>query len=950
MAQANIILPAWFERVRLHPDVESGSFSRATFAIDFGAVVANNPNIPMIYREPYSFWQATYLTGELNRLLEEVLSRLAGKPGDRVLQMRSPFGGGKSHVLTALYHAARARQALEQAIPEAKSLPDPGKVRVAGIDGEKLGPREGANINGIKVNTLWGALAAQIGAFDQVKEHEESRTAPGGDLIRDIIGETPTLFLMDEVLSYIEKALTMPVGDSTLGRQTLNFLQTLTTEVAGSSHAVLVYSLQASSREAFDDVGLLNTLDHLVARLDAKREPVVGDEILHVLKKRLLYEMPSQTESNRVAQAIAQCVSQWKLAEALDDSSRRMAQDEEIRFAQRLESAYPFHVELIELMKTRWASLPNFQRTRGALRFLATVLYKGKKLNQRSPVVSPGDIPLEDADVRNAFFSEVVAEAGQRDQYQSVLEHDFIGPNARIKRIDSRMAKENPALSSIRPAMRLATAIMMYSFGGIQREQGGETLPPGVTERELLEACLLPGLDSITAQSVLKRLRDECLFLHYDGTRYCFKTQANVNKILEDEADNVRADEVRKYIQLAIEERVGAATNAAVIWPEKSEDIPDKVARFLVAYMPLEFWEKSPEEQTRLAINYLTYYGAQPRLYRNGLGLAIPDRKEIEGIRRAAKYLLAAERVRKKSTSYKLNKEQLGQLKEREDTEKAALESGLRSLYTSVWLLRIEDGKASLEKLEIGGRPLKAQGMHERIMELLIDIHSRVYKTVCPSKLLSLMKMGNGEGEHQALETAVMLETFFSNPEFLRITQTSVLVEAIVQGIADGTIAYAMKNRVKEDGGKHWVSAKNSIFRRQVVLDEIDLDNGIILLPEYVTADETGQPPVVPPSGGPQRPIGGPPIGGPEPTPQPPRPGEPVESITIEMTLTKAMLYKTFPVLGLLADKAGENKIKVTVQGTNLSGVDPTWIRNAISEPLSEADIPFEIKEEGDKP
>jgi predicted AAA+ superfamily ATPase len=84
-------------------------------------------------------------------------------------------------------------------------------------------------------------------------------------------------------------------------------------------------------------------------------------------------------------------------------------------------------------MKTRWASLPNFQRTRGALRFLATVLYKGKKLNKRSPVVGPSDIPLEDADVRNAFFSEVVAEAGQRDLYQSVLEHDFIGSNARVK-------------------------------------------------------------------------------------------------------------------------------------------------------------------------------------------------------------------------------------------------------------------------------------------------------------------------------------------------------------------------------------------------------------------------------------------------------------------------------------------------------------------------------------
>jgi len=52
----------------------------------------------------------------------------------------------------------------------------------------------------------------------------------------------------------------------------------LTTEVANSQHAVLVYSLQAAAREAFENVGLLSALDHLAARVDAKREPVIGDE------------------------------------------------------------------------------------------------------------------------------------------------------------------------------------------------------------------------------------------------------------------------------------------------------------------------------------------------------------------------------------------------------------------------------------------------------------------------------------------------------------------------------------------------------------------------------------------------------------------------------------------------------------------------------------------------
>lgn len=940
------LLPAWYEKVRLHSDVDSGSFSVATFAIDFGAVVSNSPNIPAVYRDPRSFWQATYLTQELGRLLDEVLGCLAGKPGDRVIQMRSPFGGGKSHVLTALYHAAGSRKALEQAIPAGRKLPDPGKVRVAGLDGEKFGPQEGLSINGVTAHTIWGALAAQLGSFDLVKQHEESRTAPGGDLVGRMLGDIPTLILMDEVLSYVERAMTIGTGESNLGRQTLNFLQTLTTEIAGCSHAVVVYSLQASSREAFDNVGLLNILDHLTARVDAKREPVVGDEVLEVLRKRLLAEVPSAADAQPVAKAISRIISQWQLAEAQDAAARRTAQDEEIKYVRRLESAYPFHIDLIELMRTRWASLPNFQRTRGALRFLASVLFNCKKLNRHTPVVGPGDIPLDNADVRNAFFSEVIAEAGQRDQYQSVLEHDFIGGNSRVKRIDIRLAKENPALSNIQPAMRLATAIMMYSFGGIQREQGAEVLPPGVSEKELLEACLGPGLDSITAQSVLKRLRDECLFLHYDGIRYCFKTQANVNKIIEDEVDNVRPDEIRRYIESLISERVAAVTNSAIIWPAKSENIPDRDPRFLLAYLPLEFVENSRPDQDKLALNYLTYFGSEPRRYRNGLGLAVPDPREMEGIRRAARYLLAVDRVRKKQSSYKLGKDQQDQLKERESTEKAAMEAGLRTLYSVVWLLSMDAGKPVLEKLEIGGRPVKAQSIHERLDELLTGVHGKIFDTIRPAKLMSLMQIGTGPGERSQVEAKLVLDTFFATPGFLRIKNANVLRDCIAQGVEQGLMAYALKNRVKEESGKYTVPSHDAVLGRRPGLDEIDLDAGIILLPSCLETERSGNAPAATPVPGGSVPPDSPPPTGPgqESTgAKPPASGQPVASLTMEMKLSKSQLYKAFNAFGNLADKAGE--ITITVHGEQLN-IDASWIRNAITEPLSEAGIDFNVKEE----
>jgi hypothetical protein len=122
-----------------------------------------------------------------------------------------------------------------------------------------------------------------------------------------------------------------------------------------------------------------------------------------------------------------------------------------------------------------------------------------------------------------------------------VITADIDGPNARAKRIDERLARDNPALASVKPATRLATAILIYSFGGLRREGTGEgeMLPPGVAESELLTACVGPDLDNITATAMLSELRTACLYLHYDGVRYCFKKDPNVTKLIEDAESEV---------------------------------------------------------------------------------------------------------------------------------------------------------------------------------------------------------------------------------------------------------------------------------------------------------------------------------------------------------------------------------------------------------------------------
>jgi predicted AAA+ superfamily ATPase len=228
-------LRPWSQVVRLDNDVESGSTAVAAYAIDLGALVAGDPRIPRIYRQPRDFFAATYLTSGMRRLLGDVLDGLAGGTGDRVLQLRSPFGGGKSHTLAALYHAANDHAALAgsvirrvtdplraEGVEIQRSLPDPGAVRVAVFDGEKFDVL-GRQVDGQPVKTMWGALAAQLGCYDVVAYHDMGRVAPGGDVIARMLGDAPTLILLDEVRNSTASSLagSMPSSGPAAARPSL---------------------------------------------------------------------------------------------------------------------------------------------------------------------------------------------------------------------------------------------------------------------------------------------------------------------------------------------------------------------------------------------------------------------------------------------------------------------------------------------------------------------------------------------------------------------------------------------------------------------------------------------------------------------------------------------------------------------------------------------------------
>lgn len=102
----------WRYVIEPHSDVASGKFKQAEFAADLGQVVRGEDSVE--YVNAVEFYSRTYLTVGLKNLLVAVLKRLSSGDGEPVIQLKTSFGGGKTHSLLALYHLFSGKIRSEQ--------------------------------------------------------------------------------------------------------------------------------------------------------------------------------------------------------------------------------------------------------------------------------------------------------------------------------------------------------------------------------------------------------------------------------------------------------------------------------------------------------------------------------------------------------------------------------------------------------------------------------------------------------------------------------------------------------------------------------------------------------------------------------------------------------------------------------------------------------------------
>src|SRR5262249_14496531 len=108
------MMDPWHKVVQPRDEVREGrSFNPDEFAIALEQVVARSA--PEDYTDPNKFFGRTCFTQSLREHVAMVLRRFNGEPVNAapLLPLITQFGGGKTHTLTALYHAVRSATALD---------------------------------------------------------------------------------------------------------------------------------------------------------------------------------------------------------------------------------------------------------------------------------------------------------------------------------------------------------------------------------------------------------------------------------------------------------------------------------------------------------------------------------------------------------------------------------------------------------------------------------------------------------------------------------------------------------------------------------------------------------------------------------------------------------------------------------------------------------------------
>ncbi len=675
-------LPSWRDVIEPHPDVAQGRYKNAEFAADLAQVARGEGAYE--YRDPVEFFARTFVTEGMTGLLEQALRRICGKDGEPVIQLKTAFGGGKTHSMLALYHMLRGKVALSK-IPNVKPVLERAgisalpKTNVAVLVGTALDPTKSKrpnNMPGITINTLWGEMAAQLAEscgkpalYDIVKESDKKGVSPGSEALKNLFdAAAPCLILMDELVAYAKKlygASGLPAGTFD---NFISFIQEVTEAARASKNSLVVASIPESHMEIGGDAGqtALETIEHTFGRMESIWKPVAANEGYEVVRRRLFLDCKNPSGRDAVCSAFSAMYNQ--------NESDFPVDARELEYKERMASCYPIHPEIFDRLYKDWSTLDKFQRTRGVLRLMAGVVYELWMGNDAGLMIMPGSVPMYVPNVRDELTRHL------SENWNSIVDKEVDGK-------DSIPFKEdkNVRFGKHLAARRVARTIMIGSA-----PTGREQVVRGVESSQIRLGVIQPSENIALFNDALNTLRNSLSYLYSNssGDRFWYDNRPTLRKTAADRATQMSPSDVEYEIETRLRTLRKEPPFAGIhICPASSLDVTDEQAARLVILRPSdEYKAANPTNSAMTAVtDILNNRGTSPRIYRNMLAFVAPDQDLMANLKQAVRLYLAWKSIKEDSDDLNLDAAQNRETQKSLNSANETVDARIKEAYC--WLL-----------------------------------------------------------------------------------------------------------------------------------------------------------------------------------------------------------------------------------------------------------------------
>jgi hypothetical protein len=670
-------MTAWFKNVTPHLDIQNGLLDESVFAANLGEVAMGTGR--EIYSNPEMFFQKTYFTIGLKNIGKRVIKGLNGGQDaeNRVVSLQTGFGGGKTHTLISLYHLAKwgnsskKSQYIKTLLTEIGS-PNFETANIAVFTNNTNDAAQGRKIDGLTIRTIWGELAYQLGGkktYELIKENDQKLIAPKG-LFKKVLEQCkPALILVDELADYCISASAVKVEASNLSDQTISFMQELTEAVSGTDNCVLIATLPASSQElAASSIAeqILTSLENRLSRVGSNVKPVEDDEIFEVIRCRLFENLGNSSEIENV-------VSNYShMYQSLFSEIPTYATKSEYR--EKLLKSYPFHPELIDMFRLRWASHPHFQRTRGVLRILAAIV---SDLWKRQTSLTGNHSLIHTSDI---CFSNLDALAGQittlyGPNWDSVIDSDVSGTSSNAFRIDN----EVKTLGANNITQGIAATILLGTFG----LQGHNK---GISVKELKLCMIRPeSFNHNEINGALDRLESNAHYLYYSSAgdkHYWFHTKPNINILINQVKNDINAIDIESEILKRVSTETLKSQFNVLVNP--TPDIPEQLKPTLIVLKPEYFVNSHISSGAKDSVEKIsTKKGNSERIYRNTILFLACTEHGFSKLQSDIRDYLACSKIASDYSS-QLEKEQKDDIKKKIDEASKQSDISLAVAYSVI--------------------------------------------------------------------------------------------------------------------------------------------------------------------------------------------------------------------------------------------------------------------------